>query len=198
MNGLKLYDFNLSGNCYKVRLFLSLLKLDYELVPVDLASGESFTDEFKQINPRSQVPVLQDGDTVIWDSMAILSYLATEYGSPHWFPQTGLKQARVMQWLALSENELLYGLARARAVFLFKRPYNLEQCQAEGHIGLQTMDQQLEKQQWLATDNITIADIACYPYVSLADQGEVSLQGYPNVRRWLADVEALPYYVPMV
>jgi len=130
--------------------------------------------------------------------MAILTYIARQYGDDCWFPQNTLAQARVMQWLALSENELLYGLARARAVFLFKRPFDLEQCQADAHIGLATMNQQLAAQQWLATDSVTIADIACYPYVSLADEGKVSLESYPHVRRWMEDIENLPNYAPMI
>ena len=175
MAKIKLYDFPLSGNCYKIRLMLSMLELDYESIPVDLAGGETQTDEFKKINPRGLVPVLVDKDNIIWDSMAILAYLAKEYGGERWLPLESIALAKVMQWLAVSENELLYGLARSRAYFLFKRPFNLEQCQADAHIGLATMDEQLTKQAWLATDKPTIADVACYPYVSLAHQGEVSI-----------------------
>ena len=198
MSKLTLYDFPISGNCYKIRLLLSLLELDYENIFVDIKAGETLTDEFKKLNPRGLIPVFTDGNTVIWDSMAILTYIARQYGNDHWFPQNALAQAHVMQWLALSENELLYGLARARAVFLFKRPFDLEQCQADAHIGLATMNQQLATQQWLATDTVTIADIACYPYVSLADEGKVSLESYPHVRRWMEDIENLPNYAPMI
>ncbi|HIO92933.1 MAG TPA: glutathione S-transferase family protein [Leucothrix mucor] len=198
MTKLKLYDFPLSGNCYKIRLLLSLLDVDYESIAVDLAAGETQTEAFKKLNPRGLVPVLADGDTVIWDSMAILSYLARQYGDESWFPQDPLAQARVMQWLALSENELLYGLARARAIFLFKRPFDLEQCQADAHIGLATMEQHLATQTWLVAEAITIADIACYPYVSVAHEGEVSLETYPNVRRWMEQLEVLPRYKAML
>jgi len=198
MSKLTLYDFPISGNCYKIRLLLSLLELDYENIFVDIKAGETLTDEFKKLNPRGLIPVFADGNTVIWDSMAILTYIARQYGNDRWFPQNALAQAGVMQWLALSENELLYGLARARAVFLFKRPFDLEQCQADAHIGLAAMNQQLATQKWLATDTVTIADIACYPYVSLADEGKVSLESYPHVRRWMEDIERLPNYAPMI
>ena len=76
MPDFKLYNYPRSGNCYKVRLLLSILDLPCELIDIDLLEGESFTDEFKRINPRGQVPVLQDGEQTIWDSMAILVYLA--------------------------------------------------------------------------------------------------------------------------
>ncbi len=197
MTTLKLYDLDRSGNCYKVRLLLSMLGLDYERIAVDTTRGESQTPEFKRLNPRGQIPVLADGDTVIWDSMAILVYLVRRYGGDQWLPADPLGEARVMQWLAVAENELLYGLARARVAVLFKRPFNLEQCHADARQGVEAMEFQLGAQPWLAADHVTIADIACYPYVSLAGEGDFSLEPYPAVRAWLQRMEALPGWVPM-
>ncbi|MEW8228515.1 MAG: glutathione S-transferase N-terminal domain-containing protein, partial [Candidatus Thiodiazotropha endolucinida] len=110
MSELKLYDYPRSGNCYKVRLLLSMLGLDYARIDTDVLKGETLTVEFKQINPRGQVPVLLDHDLIVWDSMAILVYLARRYGDRDWLPTDPVAEARVMQWLAVSENELLYGL----------------------------------------------------------------------------------------
>lgn len=197
MSRIKLYSYPISGNAYKVRLLLALLGLDYELVNVDLKAGETLKPEFLSLNPRGQVPVLVDGDVVVWDSMAILVYLARQYGKGEWFPTDLPGEIQVMQWLAVSENELLYGLARARAILLLKRPFNLEQCQSEGKAGLAVMEQHLAGNMWLAAGKPTIADIACYPYVMLAPMGKVSLEPYPNVRQWLARVEALPGWVAM-
>lgn len=197
MTDLKLYDLNRSGNCYKVRLLLSMLRLDYRRVPIDSNAGETLTPEFKRLNPRGQIPVLADGDTVIWDSMAILVYLARRHGSEQWLPADPLGEARVMQWLAVSENELLYGLARARAALRFNRPFDPEQCRADARQGLKAMETQLGECHWLAADHLTIADLACYPYVSLADEAQFSLDPYPAVRAWLKRVEDLPGWVPM-
>jgi len=197
MSTIKLYDFSISGNCYKVRLLLSMVGVYYQSIEVDLGGGENLTDEFMEINSRAQVPVLVDGDTKVWDSMAILTYVARQYGEEKWLPQDTNELVNVMQWLAVSENELLYGLARARATLVFKRPFNLQQCQDEGQAGLDVMDQHLAENKWLATDNATIADIACYPYISLASEGEVSLDRYENVLRWMKDFEALPGWVPI-
>lgn len=197
MSQLKLYSYPLSGNAYKVRLMLALLELDYELVNVDLRAGVTQTPEFTRLNPRGQVPVLVDGETAIWDSLAILVYLARCYGKGEWLPTDIAGETQVMQWLAVSENELLYGLARARSTLLLKRPFNLEQCQSEGKAGLDVMEQHLAGNEWLAAGKPTIADIACYPYVMLAPMGEVSLKPYPNVREWLVRVEGLPGWVAM-
>lgn len=194
---MKLYDMEFSGNCYKIRLFCSLLGLSYETTPVDLLKGEHKTASFLALNPRGQVPVLDDAGSLVWDSMAILVYLARKYGNEQWFPTEPEPLARVMQWLAVSENEILYGLARARAVARFNRPWDLAACQALGRSGLAVLEDPLRYKPWLAADHPTLADIACYPYVALAPEGGVTLDGFPSVGQWIARVQALPGYVGM-
>src|SRR6056297_1750284 len=150
VSSITLYDFPLSGNCHKVRLLLSMLDLDYERVPIDVVANQTASAAFKRINPRDQVPFLVDGEVRIWDSMAILIYLARRYGSTRWLPNEPAAEAVVMQWLALAGDELLYGLARARAVWRLGKDFNREQCQQEGRGGLTLMEQQLELADWLA------------------------------------------------
>src|SRR5512142_3523866 len=111
---MKLDDLELSGNSYRARLFLSLLGIRYDLVPVNLMKGENREPWFLKLNPRGQVPTLDDSGTVVWDSMAILVYLARKYGGEKWLPVDATGMAQVVQWLAVMENETLYGLARAR------------------------------------------------------------------------------------
>jgi glutathione S-transferase len=198
MQQLKLYDLERSGNCYKVRLLLSILGLDYERVHTDSTAGETQTEKCKRLNPRGQIPVLVDGETVIWDSMAILVYLARRYGDKQGLPSDVMEEAQVMQWLAVSENELLYGLARARVAVRFNRPFDLEQCHRDAKPGLEAMEQRLGHYNWLVTEHPTIADIACYPYVALAEEGCFSLEPFPAVRSWLKRIEELPRWVPMI
>lgn len=194
---MKLYDFPLSGNCHKVRLLCALLGIPLEIVPVNLPQGEHRQADFLRLNPRGQVPVLDDAGSVIWDSMAILVYLGLKYGGASWLPQAPVAMAEVMQWLAVSENELLYGLSRARAVRKFNRQWDLPACQELGRQGLSILDNRLSRSQWLTSGQPTIADIACYPYVALAPEGDVPLDGYPHVLRWMADIRALPGYIGM-
>ena len=194
---MRLYDAAASGNAYKVRLLLALLEVQCELVPVNLMAGESRTEDFLKLNPRGQIPVLMDGDLTIWDSQAILVYLARRYGEAKWLPLEPVPMTEVMQWLALSENELLFGLARARAVKRFRRPWDLEQCQGYGRGGLRVLEGHLLAREWLSTESPTIADVACYPYVALAPEGEIGLDDYPAIRAWIGRVQALPGYVGM-
>ncbi|ANE56823.1 glutathione S-transferase family protein [Methylomonas sp. DH-1] len=194
---MKLYDMELSGNCYKIRLLCGLLGIDYERVPVDLMQGQHKTEDFLRLNPRGQIPVLEDAGALIWDSSAILLYLARQYGGEQWLPLAAKPMAEVMQWLSLAQNELLYGLARARAAKKFNRPWDIEQCQQHGRLGLQVLERQLATNAWLAGSQPTIADIACYPYVALAPEGGVALAEFPAVLAWMQRIRELPGYVAM-
>jgi len=194
---MKLYDMELSGNCYKIRLFCALLGLDYQSVAVNLAAGEHKQPAFMLLNPRCQIPVLEDDGVLVQDSTAILAYLARKYGEPHWLPLAADELANVMLWLAVAQNELLYGLARARAVKKFSRPWNFEECQALGKTGLTIMENHLHNHSWLANDQLSIADIACYPYVALAAQCEINLGDYPGILQWMERIQNLPGYVGM-
>lgn len=194
---MRLYDGVLSGNCYKVRLFLGLIGREYEVVPVDLAKGENRTPEFLALNPRGQIPVLVDDEVTLWDSVAILAYLARRYAAD-WFPEAPRALGEVMQWLAFSENECLFGMARARAALKFGRPFDLAAVQAYARAGLAVLEGHLARREWLAAGAApTISDVACYPYVALCPEGEVALDPYPAVGAWLARVQALPGYRPM-
>jgi glutathione S-transferase len=194
---MKLYDLELSGNAYRARLLLALLGRDYELVPVNLMKGEQREPWFLKLNPRGQVPTLDDDGTVIWDSLAILVYLARKYGGEKWLPLDARGMAEVMQWLAVMENETLYGLGKARIICKFKFPGNLDEAQTLGRKGLGVIEQRLATHDWLALDRPTIADVGCFPYVALAPEGEIALDDYPNVRRWIERVKALPGFVGM-
>jgi glutathione S-transferase len=194
---MKLYDFELSGNSYRIRLFLSLLGIAHEIKSMDLANGEQRTPWFLALNPRGQVPTLDDNGTVVWDSMAILVYLARKHGGEQWLPVDPKGMAEVMQWLALMQNETLYGLAKARVICLLKRPGNLDEAQQLGRKGLGVIEQRLAAHPWLALDRPTIADIGCFPYVALAPQGEIPLDPYPAVRAWIQRIKALPRFVSM-
>jgi glutathione S-transferase len=194
---MKLYDLDVSGNCYRERLLLSLLRVPHELQTVNLMKGEHREAWYLALNPRGQVPVLDDNGTIVWDSLAILVYLARQYGGEQWLPTDAKGMAEVMQWLAVMENETLFGLGKARIICKFKRPGNLEEAQALGRKGLDVLEQRLAEHQWLALDRLTIADIGCFPYVALAPEGQIDLAGYSAVGQWIERIRAQPGFVTM-
>lgn len=195
---LKLHDFTLSGHAHRARLMLSLLGLEATLVPVDLKGGAHKSEAFLRLNPLGQVPVLEDGDFVLADSTAILVYLAKRYGEGRWLPEAPDLAAQVQRWLSVAANELAHGPAAARLVTVFGAPLDHEAAKAKAARLLSVLDAALAGGAWLVPGaEPSIADVAMYSYVAHAPEGGVSLAAYPEVRRWLAAVEALPGFVGM-
>ncbi|HYW55333.1 MAG TPA: glutathione S-transferase [Polaromonas sp.] len=197
---IKLYRMNISGHAHRVELFLSLLGLPFELINIDLTTGTHKKPEFLALNPFGQLPVIQDGDITLADSNAILVYLATRYAAPSasWLPKDALGAAHVQRWLSVAAGLLAFGPAAARVIQLFKRPDNPEVPIARAHALFSVMEQQLGQSMFLVGNAPTLADIANYSYIARAPEGNVSLVAYPNLRAWLARIEALPGFVPMV
>ena len=197
---IKLYRSAISGHAHRVELFLSLLGLPVELVDVDLAARAHKTSGFLAMNAFGQVPVIRDGEVTLADSNAILVYLASRYAAnaDQWLPREPLQAAAVQRWLSVAAGQLAFGPALARVIQLFKRPDSPNDAIARAHALFTVMEQQLGQSAFLAGDRPTLADIANYSYIARAPEGNISLQPYPNLRAWLARIEALPRFVPMV
>ena len=192
---MKLYMTERSGNAWKARLLLSMLGVPCEQVPVDLPGGEHKRAPFLALNPRGQVPVLEDEGRVFWDSTAVLVYIARKHGGERWLPTDAADMAEVMQWMALAQNEIRSGLQFAYVMITYHRTGDLESCRAMGRIALDVLEQQLQHHEWRALERPTIADLACYPYVAAAPEAGIALATYPHVRAWVQRIEALPGWV---
>jgi glutathione S-transferase len=198
MNTLTLYEHELSGNAYKVRLFLSLLGLPFVAKRVDLFKGEGQQPEFLTISALGQVPALVNGADALRDSQAILFYLAQTHGAGRWIPDDSLGQARTIAWLSLAANELANGPAALRVAVRFKRPINTDWATAVTRRAFGLMNSTLGGQPWLMPGkHPSIADIACFPYTALAHEGNFSLADYPAVIAWCDRIRALPGFVGM-
>lgn len=195
---ITLYEFALSGNCHKIRLMLSLLGLDYQSVAVNGNEQQQKLAEFLTMNPFGQVPVLKDNDVIVRDSQAILVYLAKKYGNEQWLPNDAPALAEVVAWLSTAANEVALGPNRLRLHYKFGRDINIEESRQISIKLLDIMQVRLESHPYLATDHITIADIAVYPYIALAPEGKIELSSYPAVIAWLSHIQALPGYVGML
>ncbi|MDH4652955.1 MULTISPECIES: glutathione S-transferase family protein [unclassified Pseudomonas] len=194
---MQLHDFYLSGNCYKVRLFLGLIGQPAELLTVDLPHGAQKHPEFLALNPRGQVPVLVDNGQPLVDSQAILVYLARRYADAHWYPLDAVAQAQIAGWLSLTANEIHNGVARARIGLKFGRQVDLEDAQARGRQVLELVNAHLTNRTWLVGEQPTIADVAVYPYLAMAEEGGLELAPYPYLNSWLARIRALPGYLDL-
>lgn len=194
---IELYEFALSGNCHKVRLMLSFLALDYQSHLVNGSVREHKSREFLAMNPLGQLPILKDKNIIIRDSQAILIYLAHWYGGVRWWPKSSEAIAQISAWLSTVSNEIARGPNALRLHYKFGRQINIAEAQAVTETILNIMENHLSNHDWIALDIPTIADVALYPYIALAHEGNVDLSRFPSIVTWLARFKALPGNVGM-
>lgn len=151
---------------------------------------------FLDVNPRGLVPLLRVESEYYWDSTAILTFIGSRFGSGSWLPCDASGLARVMQWLALAQSEILHGLVRVRHIRRGSRQGDVEEAKALGESALTTLENELVSGLWLAGANPTIADIACYPHVSRMKESGYDIKKYPAICGWLRRIETLPRWVP--
>ena len=202
---IKLYDYVLSVNCYKQRLMLSILDVPHELIDIDFYPGwEHKGAAFKKINPLGHIPVIDDGGYVMWDAHAILVYLAAEYDpAGTWYP---VRDPRVLgevaSWLLFAEGTTNTASA-ARLHVNLGYDFDLGACQAGAHRLFRVLDghiwfREQEGLDWVASaETPTVADIALFPDVVLSEEGGISRDDYPALRRWTERVQRLPGFVEM-
>ncbi|MCQ9155542.1 glutathione S-transferase family protein [Acidomonas methanolica] len=194
---MKLYDRATSGNCHKIRLFAGLTGIELTLIPVNTEAGEQKTAAFAALNPFQHVPVLRDASIVIWETPAILIYLARKFDLTHWWPEEAESQAHIAAWLSISTNELWHGPARARAIVKRGGPGDLAAAHAIAADLLPRLDRHLDGREWFATSRPSIADCALFPYLAMAPEGRIDLAPFPHLRAWLNRVIALPGFLGM-
>ncbi|MBB1441262.1 glutathione S-transferase [Shewanella sp. SG41-4] len=199
MSNITLYRHPLSGHAHRVEVFLSILGLKANIVDVDLMSGAQKSTDFLAKNTFGQVPVLIDGDVTLSDSNAIIFYLAKKYDDTNnWFPENLVAAAEVQRFLSVAAGRVASGPAAARLITLFGAKMDPVSTISASHSILALIDAHLNGEKWLVGNKPTIADIANYAYIAHAPEGNVSLDNYPHINAWLARIEALPGFVPMV
>jgi len=194
---ITLYNIPVSGNCHKIRLALSFLGLDYQTHDLNLTKAEQKSADYLKLNPFGQAPLVTDGDITIRDSQAILVYLAQTYGGADWWPKDAAQNAHLIEWLSTAANEITHGPAQMRAHYKFARAIDLTQAKTMTDKVLSIIEQHLSNRQWLVDDQVSIADIAVYPYLALAHEGHVDLTPYPHILAWIRRFESLPRYIAM-
>jgi len=198
---LKLYGHQLSGNSYKSRLALNQLGVEYERINVDVFKGEQNDPKFAALNPNKKIPVLVDEDFVMWESNAILFYLGKKYSPNPLYPEDPKSHGLVAQWLLFGKTSIDPHLAIARYLTRFvsretQEEQDLVKHRAHGMMTLKILDDHLKDNEFLA-GNYSIADIGCYPYVYLAPEGEIDIEGYSSVMSWIERIQAQPGYISM-
>lgn len=195
---IRLYDHKLSGNAYKARLLMHQLGVEYEREIVELFEGAHKTEEFAKINPNQKLPVLVDGEFVMWESNAILLYLAKKYYPNDFISDDPEIYGHIVQWVFFGKTSIDPNLALARYLARFvpdHDPKEMEKLQTQGNSVLKILDDHLTDRDFLV-GNYSVADIACYPYVMLSPEGDFDLTYYLNIQKWIDNIESTEKFLP--
>jgi len=196
---LLLYDSRVSGNCYKVRLLLAYLGVEYERREVDVIDRSNRFELLGDLNPALRVPtlVLDDGRPLA-ESNAILIYFSE--GTPY-LPDDRYERAQVLQWLFFEQysHEPNIAVVRFWVAYSDTLPADaeVETRRRGGYAALDAMERHLSERQFHVGGRCTAADIALYAYTHVAGEGGFDLSGYPAVRAWLDRVAVQPGHVPI-
>ena len=194
---LRLYDYAASCNCYKVRLLLAHLGMQYERIPVDIFGGETLTDEYARMNPMRTTPVLETADGIhLVESNAILLYLSrgTEY-----LGDESVELAETVRWLIYEQTDVVPMIGGLRFRLLTGRLNPSDPDATRRAAGaqevLELLDDHLSTREFFVADRYTIADMAIYGYTHLAHEAGLDLEPYRWLRPWLARVKRRPGFI---
>ena len=193
-----LYDSDVSGNCYKVRLLLAHLGLEYERYPLDVVDRSNRKDVLGGLNPGLRVPTLVlDDERPLGESGAILWYLGD---GTTYVPTDPYDRAKVLQWMFFEQYSHEPYVAVPR-FWLTKGVEVDEETLAErrrvGYLAFDAMEGHLSGHDYLVAGRYSIADIALYAYTHVAHEGGFDMSGYPAINAWLGRVAAEPGHVPI-
>lgn len=190
---LKFY-YHPTPNPMKVALFLAEAGIPFELVPVDTLKGEQHSAEFRQVNPNGKLPAIDDNGTTVFDSTAILLYLAEKHQTLLGQPQD---KAQLLSWLMFIGTGL--GPFSGQSVhFHYAAPESLDYAknrymrETERHYSV--LDQHLAGKNYIVGDELTIADISAWGWIDKVERvlGEGRLSEYPNIKAWFEQINARP------
>ena len=198
-----LYNSQVSGNCYKVRLLLAHLGLPYERREVDVVDRSNRPELLGGLNPALRVPtlVLDDGRS-LGESGAIISYFGE---GTSFVPEDRFERAQMLQWMFFEQYDHEPAIAVVRFWIRYSgRPEafadRLDERTAAGYRALAAMEEHLDGgggREWFVGDGMTLADIALYAYTHVAHEGGFELGRFPAVQSWVARVAAVPGHVPI-
>lgn len=200
MKPIELYTWA-TPNGRKVSIMLEELSLPYNVHPIELPKREQYSEEFLAISPNNRIPAIvdpegPDGEPLpLFESGAILIYLAEKVGNTELWPDKGRKRAITLQWLMWQMGGVgpMFGQAHH---FLFKPkedvPYGKKRYHEETKRLYRVMDKRLSEATYLAGDDYTIADIATYPWVARFPRHQVDLNDHPDVKRWFDLISERP------
>ncbi len=194
---MKLYENPLSPNCRKVHALVQHLGLQVETQTVNLQSGAQKEPDFLAINPNGKVPVLVDGKTTIWESNAILSYLASQKDTTLW-PKNN-ERYQIMKWMYWEANHFAPAVSKLVGQYIFAPMRGSQPDQAIIEDALKAFrthaavaNGQLESTKFLTGETPTIADFSVAVWLGYTDICKLPMAEFKHLSRWWTDVQSLP------
>jgi glutathione S-transferase len=196
---MKLYYFPPSPNSRKVHAVAIHLELPLELHLVDLVKKEQQTPEFLALNPCGRTPVLQDGNFILWESTAIMQYLASQLHNPLW-PDDSKTRADIMRWQSWQLahwHQACQPLAFENCVKQLLQLGDpdlqvVQQATQRFHQEAAVLNQHLANQDFLVNNTLTLADFSVASDLTYAIPAQFPLADYPHIRSWYSRIEQLP------
>jgi glutathione S-transferase len=198
---MKLYAFPPSTRVVAVVAVMHHLGLEYELQNLDLGKGDHLTPEYRAMNPNNKMPMLEDEGFLLWESNAILFYLAAKAPQSGLWPSATKLQADVLRWLVWESahwdaescgmvafektSKAVLGLGPPDPAFIARGEQNFGRFAA-------ALNQSLEDRKWLTGDTLTIADFSVGAFVPSADRFQLPVKTFPQIMRWYEGLATLP------
>jgi GST-like protein len=180
-------------NGFKISIALEELGLPYEAKVVDIRSGAQFAPEFLRISPNNRIPAIVDGELSVFESGAILVYLAEKAG--RLLPASGAARYEALEWLFFQVGGTGPMLGQAHHFRMYapeKIPYAIDRYTGEGKRLYGVLDRRLSAARYLAGDEYSIADVANLPWLLGHERQGVDIAEYPHVKRWMDELTARP------
>jgi glutathione S-transferase len=198
---MKLYVLPPSPRAFKVIALKNHLGLDCEMHLVDLSKGDQLTPEYVAMNPNKKMPVLDDNGFVLWESNAILFYLASKKPESRVWPSDVKRQADVLRWLAWESahwdaescgmtgyekiSKGVLGRGSADPAFITRGEQNFDRFAT-------VLNHQLKGRKWLTGNDLTIADFSIGAWIPAAQRLELPVAKFPEIARWYDGLASLP------
>jgi GSH-dependent disulfide-bond oxidoreductase len=186
-------------NGHKVHIMLEETGLEYRVHPIDIGAGEQFKPEFLAISPNNKIPAMVDQQGpggkrfAIAESGAMLFYLASKTG--RFLPEDLRARWQVMQWVMFQMGHIGPMLGQAHHFLQYapeKIEYAMKRYSNEANRLYGVVDRELQKGEWIAGGEYTIADIAIFPWLRAPERQGVSIDHYPTLKRWRERIAARP------
>lgn len=197
---MKFHVFIGSPRVFKVMAVANHLGLDYELRPLDPRTGEHLRPEFAALNPNKKVPVMEDDGFVLWESNAILQYLASKKPEAGLLPSDPRQRADVSRWqfwdlanwdpacatIAFERViKVLFGMGQPATARIAEGEQKFQTCAA-------ILDAHLKGRKFLTGNNLTLADFSIAPWLNSAERAQYPIAPHREIRRWHASLMEFP------